>query len=169
MKAVLTGYTDLNMKLCTTCKKEKTLENTNVDRSRKDGLNKYCKSCLSLQRNTEEEILKRKVRQRAYYLRNKQTLKKSTRDYSLKKKFNTTEEEYNSMLAKQNYCCAICKTNEKEFSRKLAVDHCHVTGNVRGLLCFTCNTALGKFKDSTKLLNEAIKYLEENTDGDQEV
>jgi hypothetical protein len=66
-------------------------------------------------------------------------------------------------------CCKICKTHYSEFSKRLAVDHDHNTGKIRGLLCLYCNTGLGKFKDSTKLLNEAIKYLEENTNGDQKV
>ena len=55
------------------------------------------------------------------------------------------------------------KTNSNEIvnksKRRLCVDHCHTTGNVRGLLCDTCNTALGKFRDNIDLLNEAIKYL----------
>ena len=43
----------------------------------------------------------------------------------------------------------------------LSVDHCHVTGNVRGLLCRACNLALGQFEDNIKTLNKAIKYLEQ--------
>lgn len=91
------------------------------------------------------------------------------RKSNLKKDFGITIEDYESMLKKQNGCCRICGTHYSEFSKRLAVDHDHTTGKIRGLLCLYCNTGLGKFKDSTKLLNEAIKYLEENTNGDQEV
>jgi hypothetical protein len=153
------------MRICITCKTEKTLDNTNVDNSRKDGLNKYCKKCIRTVRNTEEEVLRRKKRQKEYYIKNKSTIKKNTRDYILKRKFDISEDDYTKMLVDQNYCCSICGRNELEFSRRLAVDHCHNTGKVRGLLCFNCNNGLGRFKDSTRLLNEAIKYLEENTNG----
>ena len=91
------------------------------------------------------------------------------RKSNLKKDFGITIEYYEELLKEQNGCCKICKTHYSEFSKRLAVDHDHNTGKIRGLLCLYCNTGLGKFKDSTKLLNEAIKYLEENTDGDQEV
>jgi hypothetical protein len=43
---------------------------------------------------------------------------------------------------------------------ELAVDHCHTTGKVRGLLCSTCNTALGSFQDNPAYLKAAIHYLE---------
>lgn len=81
-------------------------------------------------------------------------------------KFNITLEKYNEMLLNQNKKCAICQKEEtKTFKGKLcdlAVDHCHVTGKVRGLLCFSCNTSLGKFQDSIVLLQNAINYLEKN-------
>ena len=60
---------------------------------------------------------------------------------------------------KQNYCCAICKTHSDLLPRNLAVDHCHTTGKVRGLLCTNCNIGLGMLKDSSEILNLAIKYL----------
>lgn len=59
------------------------------------------------------------------------------------------------MAVAQNNCCAICKK-----ARKLVVDHDHLTGRVRGLLCKGCNTALGVFGDSTVGLRQAIAYLE---------
>ena len=55
---------------------------------------------------------------------------------------------------KQNFKCAICKEQTD-----LAVDHCHNSMKIRGLLCNNCNNGLGRFKDSTELLENAIKYL----------
>jgi hypothetical protein len=55
--------------------------------------------------------------------------------------------------------CAICEVHENDLKKPLAVDHNHITGNIRGLLCINCNTGIGKFKDSTELLNKTIKYL----------
>lgn len=56
--------------------------------------------------------------------------------------------------------CAICGRTD----RKLHIDHCHTTGRVRGLLCSGCNTALGKFRDSERILLSAVEYLR-RTDG----
>lgn len=64
------------------------------------------------------------------------------------------------MLHNQGNKCKICETHESEFDKRLAVDHCHKTGKVRGLLCSSCNTSLGKFKDDPEILRRAINYLE---------
>ena len=81
-------------------------------------------------------------------------------NYQHLKEFNLTKEQYLEMLEKQNHGCAIC--GGKDINRKLAVDHCHTTGVIRGLLCSACNTSLGKFKDSVELLQKAIQYLKDN-------
>ena len=60
------------------------------------------------------------------------------------------------MQLEQDNRCAICGAMPK---KPLFVDHCHVTGKVRGLLCVSCNTALGLLKDSITALEQAIKYL----------
>lgn len=75
----------------------------------------------------------------------------------LKKRFNISLDEYKEMLEIQDGKCAICKNVTT--IRQLAVDHCHKTGGIRGLLCTSCNTAIGGFKDSSTLLNRAILYL----------
>ncbi len=97
-----------------------------------------------------------KLRQRAkqYRLKNKEN------NYQHLKKFNITKEQYMEMLEKQNHVCAIC--GQKDVNKRLAVDHCHTTNIVRGLLCSACNTSLGKFKDSVELLQKAIQYLKDN-------
>jgi hypothetical protein len=81
----------------------------------------------------------------------------------IKRRYGITYEDYQELLLKQNYCCAICKethSNNKRTSGKLFVDHCHTTNRVRGLLCSRCNHALGQFDDSPDKLKNAILYLE---------
>jgi hypothetical protein len=74
-----------------------------------------------------------------------------------KSRYGITLEEYNQKLEKQQEVCAICHCPETTKTKKgaisaLAVDHDHTTGEIRGLLCRTCNTALGKFRDSLIIL-----------------
>lgn len=69
-------------------------------------------------------------------------------------------EDYAQIFTQQNGLCKICKTNTKQ--RQLAVDHCHKTGKIRGLLCAKCNVAIGMFEDNIEFLTEAISYLKEN-------
>jgi len=58
--------------------------------------------------------------------------------------------------------CAICKRTEAQIGQRLFVDHCHKTGRVRGLLCRTCNSGLGFFRDDSDLMWQAFAYLARN-------
>jgi Recombination endonuclease VII len=97
---------------------------------------------------------------------------RAMRIHVLRYKYNITKEQYDQMYAAQNGGCAICKRPETAVIGKkvmeLAVDHDHKTGKVRALLCSTCNTSLGGFQDSPKLLQAAIEYLKEHSDGLEE-
>lgn len=77
------------------------------------------------------------------------------------KRYGTTLEHVAELSVKQGAVCAICESataNHSTFTR-LAIDHCHTTGKVRGLLCHNCNTALGHLKDSPELALKAAAYL----------
>lgn len=87
------------------------------------------------------------------------TPSEKARDNRLKREYHITLEEYNIILKHQGYRCAICRKYAKSFKTRLAVDHCHTQGWVRGLLCMTCNRALAKFRDSIDLLESAAYYL----------
>lgn len=81
------------------------------------------------------------------------------------KRYGITIDQYEQMLAVQNNLCAICKQPEQsdhptQGKFALAVDHCHVTNNVRGLLCSNCNRTLGLMRDAPNLLRAAAEYLE---------
>lgn len=73
-----------------------------------------------------------------------------------------TLSEYNLLLEKQDGKCAICKTSNPKGRgkhRKFAVDHCHTTNKVRGLLCVMCNTAIGLLKDNAEIIENAKQYI----------
>jgi hypothetical protein len=82
------------------------------------------------------------------------------------KQYGLTIEEYRDQLAAQGGVCAICRQPETVVDsrsgkvRELVVDHCHVTGRPRGLLCNKCNTGLARFEDDLDRLRAAIDYLQ---------
>jgi hypothetical protein len=98
---------------------------------------------------------KQKARNAAWY---KANLKK-VRDYGLKREYNLTLEQYNSILEAQSHRCAICQTHQSDLTKALAVDHDHRDGTIRGLLCSNCNTAIGKLSDNPAGLHTALDYL----------
>lgn len=84
-----------------------------------------------------------------------------------KRVYGLTIEEYLNMAEQQGFVCRIC--GKENFPMKecssgaLVVDHDHLTGEIRGLLCHNCNRALGLFHDSKENLSNAISYLERVT------
>jgi hypothetical protein len=79
------------------------------------------------------------------------------------KRFNLNLDDYQEMFLSQDGKCAICHSPETMVLngkvKRLAIDHCHITGMVRGLLCSRCNSGLGYFNDNWVLLDNALEYL----------
>ena len=80
------------------------------------------------------------------------------KDAYLKRTYKISIEDYEEKLMEQNGLCAICK-GRCSSGRKLAVDHNHKSGNVRGLLCNHCNRGLGFLKESPEIISNVLKYL----------
>ena len=88
--------------------------------------------------------------------------KQLTSDQRLRKRCLThgvTEKDYKYLFRIQGGVCAICKGVPNGRWKQLNIDHCHKTGTVRGLLCSSCNKALGCYQDSKEILLSAIEYL----------
>lgn len=86
--------------------------------------------------------------------------RKHAHRYSRKKrssKYGISLEEYEALCTSQHNKCAICR--KEELKRSLAIDHCHKTNKVRGLLCSKCNRGIGFFSDNIEILEAAIAYL----------
>ncbi|WP_407944921.1 endonuclease VII domain-containing protein [Paenibacillus cymbidii] len=109
---------------------------------------------------------KLKKRSADWYLNNKETARRQTRQRKLKK-YGLTEDDYQALLVQQNYRCAICGSSKalEKMNTNLYVDHCHKTGGVRGLLCQKCNAGLGMFKESLELIKRAAVYLNNSSSG----
>jgi hypothetical protein len=84
------------------------------------------------------------------------------------KRYGITPEMYDELTQKQNGVCASCGKYEVLSNKNgivpLSVDHCHVTGKVRGLLCNSCNVALGHLKDDPERIKALLKYLESHNE-----
>ena len=130
------------VKTCYACKTEKSV--TEFYKSNVNYYQKECKDCCRI---------------RKYKWYQTESGKLSSANTKLKRRFGITLEQFNQMYEKQNGKCLICDATESLLGHRLAVDHCHTTGKIRGLLCKSCNVALGGFKDNIENLKRAIEYL----------
>lgn len=81
----------------------------------------------------------------------------SNKDQWLRSSHGLERSQYDAMLADQRNRCAVCK---KKFSKKPHVDHCHQEEIIRGLLCFSCNFALGLLHDDLACIARLAQYVE---------
>jgi hypothetical protein len=88
---------------------------------------------------------------------------KKAKGFQLKYKYGITIEDYDRMFSNQAGLCAICGVSQSKISKQFAVDHCHDTNKVRGLLCSKCNTAIGQFNHNFDIVINAAKYLEKTS------
>lgn len=120
-----------------------------------------CELCWKCNLNRQKGMLHPRFQAEHKYLDGQDRID----DMRLKRMYGIDLDIYNSMLESQNYKCLICFKNQFEEPRKFTVDHCHTTGKVRGLLCNSCNRALGIFSDSVDVLQSAINYLNRSFNG----
>lgn len=141
------------IKRCSKCDEEKPEFEFALHGSAKGGRRAYCKPCG--------------VRAaQAYKRRNP----RAGRAWWIKHAYGITLEEYDALMERQQKRCAICRTEfapegcspQEAQGRQACVDHDHKTKTVRGLLCFHCNTVLGKVHDDPDVLRAAAAYLEES-------
>jgi hypothetical protein len=162
-------------KKCSTCGDVKPIELFHIDRSKKDGRKHQCRVCTNIGkarwRNANREHVNKSkmesyLRNREKYLAYSRSSKRrlATFKWKLETHFGITEQQFDQMLQDQGGCCAICgkgpeEANGHRHKHRLCVDHDHKTGVVRGLLCTTCNSGLGCYRDDPELMANAIEYL----------
>jgi hypothetical protein len=131
-------------KQCQFCKKTKSTSSFFKNSTSKDGYGSYCKQC-KIDMNREN------------YAKNRHKHIDQRKNSHLIKTYGITLQEYKRLLSKQEGVCAICKCRDKH--TKLVVDHDHKTGEIRGLLCNSCNRAIGYFGDDVVRIKNSISYL----------
>jgi hypothetical protein len=139
-------YAELKLIVCEDCKQEKPT--------------RFYKTAKKCQGCSKEAWKKAKAERRAAK-RKADPESHSRLDFEsdLMKNYGITAAQYDEMYEAQNGKCDCCKRPEAEFKRGLHVDHDHVTGQVRALLCTKCNPGLGYFDDDIEKLEMAIAYL----------
>jgi hypothetical protein len=144
------------MKTCNKCKIEKETSEFSKKNKNPDGLQRQCKGCVKEAFDAWKVKTGHKSTAAARRWRLKNPERNKVHDLSkrLRIKYGLTIDQYNQMIRAQNGQCAICCVKSA-----LCVDHCHKNGNVRELLCNSCNTLLGHAKESEDILRSAIEYL----------
>lgn len=143
---------DNGTKSCSKCLKFKIIKgNFQKSSAKPSGYSSQCLSCIKKARDARPKVVLPPAVRKGYELA----------------RYGLTYSIYEDMLVEQNYVCAICYQPERNIDKRtgkprcLAVDHCHETGAVRGLLCHGCNVSLG-YLSNKELLNSAQLYLENN-------
>ena len=171
------------MKWCRSCERALAVDAFAVHRGRPDGRQSYCRECGQDRYRAGRESQGALVRPKAVpdghkFCRSCQTVKPlsewSTNAYTtdgfrsscracssararrdhLVRTYGLTEDDVAAMLQAQNGVCAICRAADA-----IHIDHDHATGEIRGMLCFRCNAALGQFGDDPEVLVRAARYL----------
>jgi hypothetical protein len=130
------------LKKCTKCFTVKPLSEYYKHHRQTTGYRPDCKSCTN-------------KRSKEWSTKNAESRRFSV----LKSATGVDKDSYLRLLRLQDNRCPICNKDRREVPKNFAVDHDHLTGKVRGLLCNTCNLGLGYFYDNPDLLNKAISYL----------
>jgi hypothetical protein len=137
-----------------------------------------CMGCRAKEKTGETRVdkdvqkKKRRKYKQEYFQKNKERIyqrnklnpidKEKEKHYYIKSRYGISKKEYEQMLVDRNFTCDICGYKQPENAKKmqkLYIDHCHTTNVIRGLLCFSCNTGLGYFKDNIENITKTIKYL----------
>lgn len=103
-------------------------------------------------RNREKHRDKINARSRKYY---KEVYRQKQLDYQRHHNTGCTKEQFDHLVKIQCGRCAICR----RIPKKMCVDHDHKTGKLRGMLCVTCNSAVGFLMDSEMIMRQAIEYI----------
>lgn len=169
-------------KVCSGCKLDKPLGEFYRHQNSKYGRASKCKQCVCIRvseyrtRNDIQikENKKKYAQENKEWLREKQRdywrdperrdrLKEQHRSYKLAKRYGLSMEQYFSLLDRCNGACEICgatlSRDGANGTRRMAIDHDHNTGQVRGILCRACNTSVGVLGDDISGLKRALAYL----------
>lgn len=157
---------DGGMEKCSACQKSPPVDAFAGNTSRPDGLQANCRECAAEYYRRRREAQGKSVRvkvpvpqghKRCPQCEEVKPHAEWERISYFQRKYGLSPVELEALIAEQHGICCICLAAPAEH-----VDHCHETGRVRGVLCFSCNAALGQFKDQPDAIRRAAAYVEGN-------
>jgi hypothetical protein len=141
-------------RVCKTCGIEKDLSEFPTGSGYKDG---HRPNCIECRRGYERRSFHEHKHKHPYSY-------EADKNRKLLRTYGIGYEDYLTMLDEQNGVCAICGTSDTGRRKSFHVDHCHISGKVRGILCGNCNSGIGHLRDDIRLLHSAIDYLSKYKD-----
>lgn len=151
------------VKKCTCCEQVKPITDFYVNTTRPNGTIVYharCKLCYSAHYASKWHTQEEKDKRKELFRRREKFNSSWHKDYRVRTKYGITLEQYDQMFDAQQGKCYICgNLTQKD---KICVDHDHISGQVRKLLCFRCNTTLGQVGENVELLQALINYIIEH-------
>lgn len=148
------------LKECSVCHANKPVEDFPIHKKSTGARRTRCNACQNAYWRSWRAANAEK--HRASVKRWRENNAESRRAEGRRRFYGLTPEDTASMLAAQDAACAICRSEIHDGPDGFCVDHNHVTGEVRGLLCRKCNVLLGMASDDPSVLAAAIQYLEES-------
>lgn len=159
---------DESLMLCTKCKIDKPKTLFYKDKSKPSGFHTNCKLCQS-SRNKAKRVNDpkwhnlQKEKSKQYRKTNPIKSQLKVKDCTYRAKYGVTYLEFLEKIKSQKGICKICSTplviEGRNCPQKAVIDHCHITGKVRGIICHRCNVGLGNFLDDANLLKFAQEYI----------
>jgi hypothetical protein len=148
------------MKNCSKCKQTLAIEEFGIDNSKRDGRSPSCKPCQRIRTRAyhASHREKRLADARAWKDRNPDKVKANKRTQTLRR-YGLDEAGFQALLDSQDGKCAICRSSDPN-GRNWSVDHNHDSGEVRAILCGSCNVLIGMAHEDSGVLRAAIHYLD---------
>lgn len=147
-------------KICTHCKCDLPVTSFGIAKAYRDGRRSQCNKCRTILGRGRWKTERHRERRAARRVDNLVEERRKDRERKRKQNYGLSAEDIDLLLAQQGGGCALCKTTKPGGRYDVfCVDHCHETGRVRGMLCHSCNVALGALGDNEAGLAAALAYV----------
>lgn len=155
----------MDLKHCRYCNTLLPIDRFSPHPNTKDKLSAKCKACVSeynrerWRKMSPSQKADRVERNRQLRQKNADAYRKANQCKAFRRKYGVTFAEYEAQWMRQGRCCAICNRSPEANECAFAVDHCHKTGKVRGILCPQCNVNLGRIEKYLSDPSRINQYL----------
>jgi hypothetical protein len=150
------------LKVCNKCLEEKPIEDFKKTTTTRSGRTQPCKKCAAVDQKSSYSSLPLEERRKKFQEQDRkmreritpEDLSASKRRIHLKKTYGITPEQWDALFEGQGGACALCRSKSPGTAKTWHTDHCHRTGRVRGILCFSCNITLGFMESRSWMIAE---------------